>query len=73
MIRINDDRALLKKHAVAVLQRVKMLNIEEEILGQLKALGQSSIEEFISSDIDCLRNWVENCPEKLQFSHFKKI
>ena len=73
MRRIEANKKLVKLHADSVATRIKNTYNEPEILSAVKKLGKDSIEEFIKTDIDTMRDWVLTRSEDLQFPQFKMI
>lgn len=73
MIRIMPSQELADKHAEAVLNRLKKQGREDAVLAEIKNLGLTDIKDFIMADIHLLSEWVQSCPEKLQFTQLKDI
>lgn len=73
MIKIDASQKLAKIHAQAVLNCIRNQKKEEEILGEIQKIGNLGLESFLTADFATLSKWVHTCPEKLQFTQFKKI
>ncbi|SDA11521.1 hypothetical protein SAMN02910447_00428 [Ruminococcus sp. YE71] len=73
MRRINVSPELIKIHTDAVKARINKSYDKSEIINNIKSLGVGTIEEFLTADVDTLKRWVRECPEKLDFSQFKNM
>lgn len=73
MVRIEASPELIKTHTDAVLNRVKTMGKEQEVLAEVQKLGTDNIEDFLSADIQLMWDWVNNKPQDLQFTLFKEI
>ena len=73
MRRINVSPKLIKMHTEAVMARINISYSENEIMNNIKLLGVDSIEKFLKANVDTLKRWVRECPEKLAFPQFKNM
>ena len=73
MVRLNDNPAALHVHVTAVENRLKRMRNVGSILADIAKLGCSTVEDFISADMEQMRQWVYEVPEKLQFTIFKDM
>lgn len=73
MLHIEIPEELIQWHVDAVMNRLKKNYRTETVLENVKALGVDSIEEFLTADVERLRSWIKNDPNKLQFVTFKEI
>ena len=73
MIRIEPSQKLAEKHAEAVINRLNKQGREDAVLAEIQTLGLTDIKSFILADIHILLDWVQSCPEKLQFTQLKDI
>lgn len=73
MIKITAMPLLVNEHVDAVMKRVEKSFDSEKLMDNISALGMDSIETFLTADVDMMRQWTKQCPEKLQFTEFKDI
>lgn len=73
MRKIDPSQKLADAHAEAVINRIKNQKKETEVLAEIQKIGDFDLYSFLTADFGKISNWVHTCPEKLQFTHFKKI
>ncbi|MGN0493616.1 MAG: hypothetical protein ACI4F7_08220 [Acutalibacteraceae bacterium] len=73
MIKMEPVPSLAEQHADSVIAVIRRNYDENNIISEVKRLGVNSIKEFLTADVLTMRNWVEKCPEKLQFTQFRDI
>lgn len=73
MRRIDPSQELADAHAKAVINRIKKQKKETEVLAEIQKIGDNDLYSFLTADFDTISNWVHTCPEKLQFTQFKRI